>query len=94
MLRFDTNYCFKKVIFESNKWLIILSRTSLKGFKTTISSHVIWQNEIGNAFKYSYSNGYIEGANQKIKLVKNKTFRFENENRNRKLMQLTIDTEK
>ena len=80
----------EKFIEEIDQWLQILANANLKGFKRTISSHNNWKDEISNAFAYKYSNGYIEGANQKMKLAKNKAFGFRNLQRTEKLMQLQI----
>ncbi len=59
-----------------------------------VQSHKNWIYEISNSFKYEYSNGYIEGANQKMKLAKNKAFGFSNFERTAKLMQITIGKRK
>lgn len=88
--------CHSKEDFinEIDQWLKILANANLKGFKRTISSHINWKDEISNAFAYKYSNGYIEGANQKMKLAKNKAFGFRNLKRTEKLMQLQIGKRK
>ena len=70
------------------EWFAILNNTEIKAFKRTVGSNARWHEEIGNSFDYPYSNGYLEGLNQKLKLSKNKAFGYRNTKRTIKLMKV------
>lgn len=70
------------------KWLDNVESSTIKEFKSCISTLREWHQYISNYFKYSYSNGPTEGKNNLIKVIKRISFGFRNFNnfRNRILL--------
>lgn len=77
-------------------WLKDLKKSPLQAqiFKGTIKSHKNFYDAIKNAFDYPYSNGLIEGTNQKMKLRKANAYGFKNYERTIKYIKLTTGKRK
>ena len=56
------------------KWLMQVESYNLPEFNTCITAIRNWSTEILNSFEYPYTNGYTEGTNNKIKVIKRNAF--------------------
>ncbi len=64
-----------------SNWILAAQVSNLEEFKKCTNTFIKWQREILNAFKYGYTNGFTEGCNNKIKVLKRISYgikRFEN----------------
>lgn len=52
------------------EWMLHVQIANLKEFNHCIKTFTEWKQEILNAFKYHISNGYTEGCNNLIKVIK------------------------
>ena len=52
------------------KWLVNAQASGLKEFINVSLTYQRWSKEILNSFEYPYTNGYIEGCNNRIKVLK------------------------
>ena len=52
------------------KWLVKAQASGLKEFINVSLTYQRWSKEILNSFEYPYTNGYIEGCNNRIKVLK------------------------
>lgn len=74
--------CFRKVIKQDvlslreflASWLDLVASAGLSEFKSVLTTFTEWNEEIFRGFVSKYSNGYIEGHNNKIKVVKRLSF--------------------
>lgn len=64
-----------------NDWILNAQDTRLKRFNDCANTFVNWFDEILNSIKYNYSNGFTEGCNNKIKVIKRNAFGYRNFNR-------------
>lgn len=55
-------------------WLELVRSADLEEFQSLQKSFTDWFKEIVNALKYLWSNGYTEGYNNKIKVLKRTSF--------------------
>ncbi|SHH35911.1 Transposase, partial [Desulforamulus hydrothermalis Lam5 = DSM 18033] len=78
-----------------NRWLNLVKQHKIKEFYYLANTIVNWKTEILNSFDVPYSNGCIEGYNNKIKVIKRNAFGFRNFNRFRltysSLLRLILD---
>ena len=51
-------------------WLELVKASGLKEFNNFFTSFPAWMTQLTNAFLLPYSNGYTEGTNNKIKVLK------------------------
>ena len=80
--------CFRKVLKHDalsiriflDRWLELVASSGLKEFKSILTTFKEWNGEIIRGFISRYSNGYIEGHNNKIKVVKRLSFGIKNFN--------------
>ena len=78
--------CFRKVLKHDalsiriflDRWLELVASSGLKEFKSILTTFKEWNGEIIRGFISRYSNGYIEGHNNKIKVVKRLSFGIKN----------------
>ena len=61
-----------------SKWLILAEHYQLKAFDACIKAYHNWDAEILNAIRYSWSNGFTEGCNNKTKVLKRVYFGVRN----------------
>ena len=75
-------------ILDAGAVSIVVKDNELKEFNATLTMLANWSKYILNAFDCPYSNGFTEGTNNKIKVIKRNAYGFRNfENfRNRILM--------
>ena len=59
-------------------WIKIAERSGLPAFEKCAITYRNWSKEILNAFKYGYTNGFTEGCNNKIKVLKRISFGVRN----------------
>ena len=74
------------------KFFILAAQTSeLKEFKACLTMLGNWSKYILNSFECKYTNGYTEGTNNAIKVIKRNAFGYRNFNnfRNRIFLSLT-----
>ena len=66
---------------ELHNWLIWAESTEMEEFKACTTAFHNWSREIINSIVYGYSNGYTEGTNNLIKVIKRNAYgyhKFEN----------------
>lgn len=68
----------KKRLYD---WYIYVSVSNLPEFNYCLGTIQRWQDNILNSFKVPYTNGYTEGVNNKIKVLKRNAFGLRNFNR-------------
>jgi len=61
-----------------NEWLSLVAKYSIKEFSYLARTIIKWKQEILNSFDVPYSNGCVEGFNNKIKVLKRNAFGFRN----------------
>lgn len=59
-------------------WLLLAAELSVPEFKHCITTFTNWSTEIANIIDENVSNGFIEGSNNKIKVLKRISFGFQN----------------
>lgn len=74
---------FRKVIRTEAKkelrdWLLLANQLSIPEFKHCITTFTNWRTEIANIIGENISNGFIEGSNNKIKVLKRISFGVQN----------------
>ena len=62
-------------------WLLLAQVEDLPEFETSITACTNWSQEILNALDYPWSNGFTEGCNNKIKVLKRNAYGYQNFNR-------------
>lgn len=77
-----------KDVYEAERklkeWILHANVSNLKEFKKCRNTFMEWKEEILNAFRYNLTNGYTEGCNNKIKVIKRTAFSLTNFERFRK----------
>lgn len=68
---------------ELRDWLLLANQLSIPEFKHCITTFTNWSTEIANIVGENVSNGFIEGSNNKIKVLKRISFGFQNFRRSR-----------
>lgn len=61
-----------------SEWILNADSCGLIPFEKCASTYRNWHNSIINSLKYKYSNGFTEGCNNKIKVLKRNAFGFSN----------------
>lgn len=57
-----------------SRWIMQVQESDLEEFKKTAETFQRWGKEILNSFEYPYTNGYTEGCNNRIKVLKRVAF--------------------
>ncbi len=65
-------------------------KLNTKCFDDSISVFSNWEKEIANSFDFNYTNAYVEGTNQKVKLMKRISYGYTNLNRTKKRLMLIL----
>ncbi|MEG1220634.1 MAG: transposase [Anaerovoracaceae bacterium] len=65
-------------------WLLKAGSFNLKEFESCVMTFNNWHKEILNAFDTDFTNGFTEGCNNKIKVLKRVSYGVRNFNRFRK----------
>lgn len=75
-----------------SRWIMDAQRSGLKGMIKVSLSYQNWSIEILNSFEYPYTNGYIEGCNNRIKVLKRVSFGMPRFARfRRRIMHIMVD---
>ncbi|MGF6376691.1 transposase [Clostridiales Family XIII bacterium PM5-7] len=61
-----------------SNWFMHAGAANLPEFNTCINTFTNWQEEILNAFRYGFTNGYTEGCNNRIKVIKRTAYGMRN----------------
>ena len=67
-----------------SKWILISQNSRLKDYQDCVTTFQNWSKSIFNTFDYPYTNGFTEGCNNKIKVLKRNAYGYRNFNRFRK----------
>lgn len=77
-----------KDICEAKKrlkyWYLMVTSVNIKEFNDCLETFNRWQKEILNAFRFHLTNGFTEGCNNRIKVIKRVSYGFQNFERFRK----------
>jgi len=71
----------KKLMSE---WILAAQASGIPNFKNCANTFINWSKGILNSFDYPYTNGFTEGCNNKIKVLKRNAYGYRNFNRFRK----------
>ncbi len=63
---------------ELGNWLLLADELSIPEFQHCITTFTNWRTEIANIVGETISNGFIEGSNNKIKVLKRISFGVQN----------------
>lgn len=63
---------------ELSKWIVLTQSYKMPEFDNCCKAFINWSNEILEMFGCTYSNGYTEGMNNKIKVVKRNAYGVRN----------------
>lgn len=63
---------------KRQKFILSAQASNLEEFKATLTMLANWGNYILNAFDCPYSNGFTEGCNNKIKVIKRNAYGYRN----------------
>ncbi|SUP40075.1 ISL3 family transposase [Veillonella criceti] len=61
-----------------DQWLSLVEASELPEFQSLLKTFTFWRTEIINALTLPYSNGFTEGCNNKIKVLKRCSFGLQN----------------
>ena len=67
-----------------SKWISIAQNSRLKDYQDCATTLQNWSKSIFNTFDFPYTNGFTEGCNNKIKVLKRNAYGYRNFNRFRK----------
>ncbi len=67
-----------------SQWILIAQNSRLSDYRNCASTFVNWAKPIFNTFDYPYTNGFTEGCNNKIKVLKRNAYGYRNFERFRK----------
>ena len=63
---------------ELEIWIEMAKESNLKEVKEAITAFTNWKEEICNSKLVKYTNGYTEGCNNKIKVLKRNAYGYKN----------------
>ena len=61
-----------------SRWLQLVEESGVEEFKSVLKTFKTWKTEIQEGLTHVYSNGFTEGMNNKIKVLKRTAFGFRN----------------
>jgi transposase len=61
-----------------NEWVYMAQDSNLLEYYECSNTLINWRTEILNTFDYPYSNGFTEGCNNKIKVLKHNAYGYRN----------------
>ena len=64
----------KQAAHRLSKWIVDVQASDLEEFKKVAATYQRWGREILNSFAHPYTNGYTEGCNNRIKVLKRVSF--------------------
>ena len=65
-------------------WIYDAQSSGIVDYDTCSNTLINWQNGILNTFDYQYTNGFTEGCNNRIKVLKRNAYGYRNFERFRK----------
>lgn len=77
-MRFLKKRSAKQQKRQLRDWLLLAAEFSVPEFKHCITTFTNWSTEIANIVDENVSNGFIEGSNNKIKVLKRISFGVQN----------------
>lgn len=72
----SNKYSYQRKAFS--QWILEAGSSGIPEFEKCATTYTHWSKEIKNAFKYGYTNGPIEGFNNKIKVLKRVSYGIKN----------------
>ena len=63
---------------KMNDWVYAAQNSGICDYHTCSNTLINWQNGILNTFDYPYSNGFTEGCNNRIKVLKRNAYGYRN----------------
>ena len=64
----------KQAAYRLSKWIVDVQTSDLDEFKKVAATYQRWGKEILNSFDHPYTNGFTEGCNNRIKVLKRVSF--------------------
>jgi transposase len=64
----------KDAAWRLSKWILKVQNSNLEEFKKVAATYQRWGKEILNSFDHPYTNGFTEGCNNRIKVLKRVSF--------------------
>ena len=61
-----------------SRWMQLVEESGIEEFKSVLKTFKTWETEIQEGLTNVYSNGFTEGMNNKIKVLKRTAFGFRN----------------
>ena len=77
---YNSKYGRRKASTEIDNWILKVEESGLKQFDTFISTLSKYKNHILKYFKGRYTSGFVEGFNNKIKVIKRRCYGIFDEN--------------
>lgn len=71
---FDKDYTKSEGIIKLKEWINNVEKSGLKCFDSFIPTLEKWMDEISNYFEKRLSSGFVEGLNNKIKVIKRRCY--------------------
>ena len=71
---FNTHLTKEEANIKFNEWILLVSKSKLTCFKKFITTLKKWKNEISNYFVSRYTSAWVEGLNNKIKVLKRRCY--------------------
>ena len=81
LLGYEDKQSAKKMMSD---WIYAAQDSGISEYNKCSNTLINWQTEILNTFEYPYSNGFAEGCNNQIKVLKRTGYGYRNFNRFRK----------
>ena len=75
LLSSDNSHTAKKLLFE---WIEMAQESGIPKFVACAKTYTNWSKGILNSFDFSYTNGFTEGCNNKIKVLKRNAYGYRN----------------
>lgn len=71
---FNTHLTKKEATVKFSEWILLVSKSKLTCFKKFIATLKKWKNEIANYFVSRHTSAFVEGLNNKIKVLKRRCY--------------------
>ena len=71
---FNTHLSKEAAIIKLNEWILLVSKSKLVCFNKFIKTLKKWKNEIANYFVNRHTSAFVEGLNNKIKVLKRRCY--------------------
>lgn len=71
---FNTHLTKKEAMIKFSDWILLVNQSKLTCFKTFIGTLKKWKSEIANYFVNRHTSAFVEGLNNKIKVLKRRCY--------------------